>query len=302
MEETIKLFISYSHDSDEHKSWVLKLATHLRNHGVDVILDQWDLRLGDDLPFFMENGLTSSSLILCVCSENYTNKANIQKGGVGYEKKILTSDLLNDSSLNYIIPIVRNNLSKNRPTFLKSNLYIDFSNDGEYYSKYYELISRIYNEDINKKPILGENPFRKKTITQTITQTISLEKIEFINPIFEGEISFDYTRNNGIFQLGEGEYIFNTMWTGAGNNSIHCYRDHVLRLGYNPTYKDFPEYNEIINFDFSSRARTIKVNEIAILENKNNKFIAIKVLKVFYNNVDSDHNVTFKYKIYNEIS
>lgn len=25
-----KLFISYSHDNDEHKKWVLKLATDLR--------------------------------------------------------------------------------------------------------------------------------------------------------------------------------------------------------------------------------------------------------------------------------
>lgn len=57
-----KVFISYSHDSEEHKNWVLKLSCDLIKHGVDVILDQWDVRLGDDLPFFMEQGLTSSNL------------------------------------------------------------------------------------------------------------------------------------------------------------------------------------------------------------------------------------------------
>ena len=39
------VFISYSHDSDEHKNWVLQLATRLRSNGVDVILDRWNLNL-----------------------------------------------------------------------------------------------------------------------------------------------------------------------------------------------------------------------------------------------------------------
>ena len=56
--DNIRAFISYAWENDEHSSWVLKLATNLRRHGVDVILDQWDARLGNDLAFFMEQGLT----------------------------------------------------------------------------------------------------------------------------------------------------------------------------------------------------------------------------------------------------
>lgn len=44
-----KIFISYSHDSLDHKKWVLNLATRLMHAGIDTILDQWDLRLGGDL-------------------------------------------------------------------------------------------------------------------------------------------------------------------------------------------------------------------------------------------------------------
>ena len=33
------MFISYSHDSQEHKKWVLELAYRLRNNGIDAILD-----------------------------------------------------------------------------------------------------------------------------------------------------------------------------------------------------------------------------------------------------------------------
>lgn len=39
MKENPIVFISYSHDSDGHKEWVKALATRLRHHGVDVILD-----------------------------------------------------------------------------------------------------------------------------------------------------------------------------------------------------------------------------------------------------------------------
>ena len=45
-----RVFVSYSHDTEPHKDWVLQLATRLVANGVDVILDQWDLTLGGDLP------------------------------------------------------------------------------------------------------------------------------------------------------------------------------------------------------------------------------------------------------------
>jgi SEFIR domain len=43
-----KTFISYSWTSKDHERWVLDLATALRDNGVDVILDKWDLREGHD--------------------------------------------------------------------------------------------------------------------------------------------------------------------------------------------------------------------------------------------------------------
>ena len=95
----MKLFISYSHDTEEHSAWVAKLAGHLRSHGVDVIFDQWDLRLGDDLPFFMENGLSKSNMVLIICSLNYVEKANSGISGAGYEKRILSSDMIYGGNL-----------------------------------------------------------------------------------------------------------------------------------------------------------------------------------------------------------
>ena len=40
-----KIFISYSWSSD---ALVLELANRLVSHGVDVVLDKWDLKEGND--------------------------------------------------------------------------------------------------------------------------------------------------------------------------------------------------------------------------------------------------------------
>lgn len=299
--ENKKAFISYAWDNEDHKKWVLKLATNLRSHGVDAILDQWDARLGNDLPLFMEQGLTTSHYVICVCSDKYIEKANGGIGGAGYEKRILASELMNNSSKQFIIPIIKKNSQKNKlPTFLSGLIYVDFDN-GTYYNCYQELLERIYDEDIKRKPPLGCNPFVSTAISDKITTKLNLEKVEFLNPIFEGKVSFDYKRNNGSYVIGEGDYVFNTHWSECGHNSIYCYRDHVYRLGYNPEFKEFPTPNEFISFDFSSRTRSVNVGEIVLLENIHHKFAALKILKVIRRNEDIDHLLEFEYKIYIDI-
>jgi hypothetical protein len=57
-----KLFISYCWSSAEHQEWVLRLGTELRESGVDVILDKWDLKEGNDANAFMEKMVSDESI------------------------------------------------------------------------------------------------------------------------------------------------------------------------------------------------------------------------------------------------
>src|SRR5947208_15393071 len=100
-----KVFLSYSHDSELHKDWVHTLATRLVANGVDVLLDQWDLTLGSDLARFMESGLTGADRVLAICTSQYVAKANAGRGGVGYEKMILTAKLMQNVTEDRIIPV-----------------------------------------------------------------------------------------------------------------------------------------------------------------------------------------------------
>lgn len=292
-----KVFISYSHDSESHKAWVKKLATDLRKNGVDVILDQFHLRIGQDLRSFMEERLNEAEIVLCICSSNYVKKSNNGNGGTGYESMIISTSLLKNVKTDYIIPIVRNNKSENKvPTCLGTKLYIDFSNDDEYYDKYMELLKRIHNEDQKNIPILGENPFNNN-LSKKIEEIRNINKIKYENCNFSGNVTFDCSNNNGCYKLGVGEYEFNTKWSIANNNIVYAYG----YVGYLKGCNDFPNYKEIINFDFSSNTRRIESREIVIFKNSYGKFLAVKVMEALSKSHGKDRDeISFEYIIYDD--
>lgn len=154
-----RVFISYSHDSAEHKLWVLDFATTLRNRGVDAVLDQWDLLPGDDLPHFMETQLAQCDNVLMICTDKYVAKANAGEGGVGYEKMIMTSSMLSSIDKNKVIPIIRQPGTDHRPTFLNTKLYINFSNDSENEYRLDDVLRTLLNAPLYEKPAIGLNPF-----------------------------------------------------------------------------------------------------------------------------------------------
>ena len=136
MAEHPKVFISYSHDSSEHKQWVLKLGTKLLDNGVDAILDQEGLGLGTDLAQFMEVGVKDCDRVLVICTDNYVRKANNREGGVGYEIQIVTAQLVQNLGTNKFIPVIRQASGQEKtPTCLGTRVYIDFTDDNQFEEK-----------------------------------------------------------------------------------------------------------------------------------------------------------------------
>lgn len=290
------VFVSYSHDNEQHKAWVLKLATDLRSHGVNVIFDQWDLRLGSDLRFFMENGLSSANLVLCICTENYVQKVNSGFGGAGYEGMIMSQPLLSNANSEFVIPIVRNNPSPQKvPLTFGSKLYIDFSDDSQYIAKYQELLERIYGEDSKKKPPLGSNPFLAE-LSKRIAVKTEIEKVLYHSPELDGTVVFRFDNNNGIYTIGNGEYAFGTRWSRCGNNSIYA----MGLVGFKPEVEDFPPgLHTIMSYDFSSATRRVETGQIVIFENLNRHFAAVKLGPVKRSSHNNPYDeMTFEYHIY----
>ena len=72
-----KVFISYAWSSDDYKQKVIAFATRLRSHKVDVILDEWDLKEGNDTYSFMEQSVTDPSVtnVLILLNPTYEKKS-----------------------------------------------------------------------------------------------------------------------------------------------------------------------------------------------------------------------------------
>ena len=83
-----KVFISYSWHPEENKIRVQQLARRLMSDGVDVILDVWSLKDGQDKYVFMEKMVTDSNInkVLIICNKDYAEKADTRKGDVGTDK------------------------------------------------------------------------------------------------------------------------------------------------------------------------------------------------------------------------
>lgn len=158
-----KVFISYSWTSVEHEQFVLELATSLRNHGVEAILDKWDLKPGQDKYVFMESMVVDAEVlkVLVLCDRQYQEKANSRAGGVGTESQIISQELYGKVKQTKFIPIVCEYDDDGLPclpVFMKGLIYIDVSTNERYGDGLDQLLRLIYEQPFHQKPKLGGPP------------------------------------------------------------------------------------------------------------------------------------------------
>ena len=137
-------FISYSWDSEEHREWVKRLGARIRDDSIDLVLDEWKLAPGDQLPRFMETAIRESDFVLIVCTPAYKRKSDGRLGGVGYEGNVITGELLTDGNDRKFVPLLRaGEWREAAPSWLRGKLYIDLR--GEAYSEdnYRQLLNAL---------------------------------------------------------------------------------------------------------------------------------------------------------------
>ncbi|MBM4577799.1 TIR domain-containing protein [Rhodococcus hoagii] len=152
--------------------------------GVDVTLDQWDLKAGLNLNLFMESGLTESDRVLVVSSSNYVTKANGRTGGAGFEGNILSADMFNGGlHKDRIIPVIRNNPGGTVPTFLAGAVYVDMRDDSNHEEKYEDLLRTIHGIPKATKPQLGRNPYLRREGELYVPPSMSSSR--YVAPAFD---------------------------------------------------------------------------------------------------------------------
>ncbi len=177
-----KLFISYSWSNSSHEQWVIDFSTELREAGIDVILDKWDLKEGHDAVAFMEKMVTDPDIkkVAIVTDETYAKKADGRAGGVGTETQIISKEVYENQEQEKFVAIVTKkdeNGSPHLPTYYKSRIYIDLSEPDSYGENFEKLLRWIYDKPLYVKPEIGKKPsFLNEEQPISLSTTTSLKR------------------------------------------------------------------------------------------------------------------------------
>lgn len=158
-----KLFISYSWSNPTHEQLVVDLATELRESGIDVVLDKWDLREGHDAYAFMEKMVTDPDIkkVAIVSDRVYAEKADGRSGGVGTETQIISREVYEQEQQDKFVAIVTEKDESGKaylPTYFKSRIHIDLSEPDSYAENFEKLLRWVFDKPLYVKPELGKAP------------------------------------------------------------------------------------------------------------------------------------------------
>lgn len=99
-ESPTKVFISYSHDSDEHRDFVRDLSNRLRDEGLECLIDQYVNGFPPEgWQRWMENQIEAADFVLMVCTPNYLKRYRGKEAdggkGVTFEGTVIAQTLYN---------------------------------------------------------------------------------------------------------------------------------------------------------------------------------------------------------------
>lgn len=158
-----KFFVSYSWSNPDIADKVLEIATHLRENGVDAILDKWDLDTGQDKIYYMEQMVRDPNVkkVGMFCDKTYADKANSREGGAGIEGQIISKEIYDDVEQTKFAAIIMGRDENGKafvPIFCSPRMYIDLSDPEKYQDEFDKLLRWIYDKPAYTKPPIGKKP------------------------------------------------------------------------------------------------------------------------------------------------
>jgi tetratricopeptide (TPR) repeat protein len=192
------VFISYSHDSQEHADRVLALSDHLRADGIDCILDQYEDSPPEGFPRWMDRQIRDADYVIMICTPTYYRRVMGEEEpgtghGVAWESTQIYQYIYNAGTLNTrFIPVLLEGAHESAiPTPWQGvKQYRPKTKDG-----YEDLYRRLTGQPLTPKPALGTlRKMQPRARTQDFVDATPdkrpLEVIENVpyarNPYFTG--------------------------------------------------------------------------------------------------------------------
>ncbi len=161
---------------------------------------------------------------------------------------------------------------------------------------------RMYAQGITQ---LRQKGIRIEFFPADLREAIRADNADFIdtfhaNPELTGEVSFNFTHNDGRYTIGHGELMFETRWSNASNTSIHAYTDNTnLRgLGLALGAKSIGDVRDAGAYDMTSRFQTPTEGEIVVFQNRQGHFAVARIVDVkARSHGDPYDSLTIEYRI-----
>jgi len=145
--ETERVYISYTHDSEEHKQWVAALHRKLRHDGIDVRFDFDFMRPGRNVWQDIEKYISRSTCVLLIGTPSYRVKATENISGLFREYGLLV-DKFNESDEFRMIPVLRSgDWLESFPCNVCDNFGIRMDTKEEEITGYATLLRTLLNLD-----------------------------------------------------------------------------------------------------------------------------------------------------------
>jgi hypothetical protein len=135
-------------------------------------------------------------------------------------------------------------------------------------------------------------------VCEKLGKAASSQKANFLpspkSPALSSEVAFNFRSHDGLFRIGAEMAEFETKWSSASGNSIHCYNDPPTLRGVAlaPAAKTVGEIGDASRLDWTSRTRTPSVGQFVVLQNTKGFYAALQILGINYEN-----ELRFKYWI-----
>ncbi len=146
MPQAPKVFISYAHDSPEHRERVLGLCVRLRQDGVDCDIDRYHESPPQGWAAWMNSSIRDADFVLIVCSailrERFEGAAAPGAGlGAKWEGAIITADLYLHESYNvkYVPLMLTSEGREHIPNLLSGATFYDLGQPDGYERLYRRL-------------------------------------------------------------------------------------------------------------------------------------------------------------------
>lgn len=157
MSSPTRVFISYSHDSAEHKARVLELANRLRENGVDCDIDQFQSAPQGGWAVWTMRMIEDAELVLVVCTEPYARRFEGRekpgKGrGASWEGGVILQQMYDAQSAKFIPVALSADDEPHVPLVLQGQPRFVLDSD----EHYWDLYRRLTNQPAVRKADLGD--------------------------------------------------------------------------------------------------------------------------------------------------